>query len=71
MIVLLESCLWSRLYANLTSPTSITTSNQHAGNMSVNKPPLVIAAWQALYMHSKSPQSSSLRMLCGAIIIHY
>jgi len=39
--------------------------------VSVNKPPSVIAASQALYRHSKSPNSSSLSMLSGAIIIIY
>jgi len=37
--------------------------------VSVNKPPSVLAAWQALYRHSKSPHSSSFTMLSGAIII--
>jgi len=37
--------------------------------VSVNKPPSVLTARQALYGHSKSPHSSSLSMLSGAIII--
>jgi len=37
--------------------------------VSVNKPPSVIAAWQALCKHSKSPHWSSLTMISGAIII--
>jgi len=37
--------------------------------MSVNKPPSVLAARQALYRHSKSHHSSSLSKLSGAIII--
>jgi len=31
------------------------------------KPPSVIADWQALYRHSKSPHSSLLRMLSGQL----
>jgi len=34
----------------------------------MNKPPSVIAAWQALYRHFKSSLSSSFSMLSGAII---
>jgi len=37
--------------------------------VSVNKPPSVIAAWQALYRHSKSPHSPLLSVLSGANII--
>jgi len=37
--------------------------------VSVNEPPSVIAAWQALYRHSKSPHWSSFTMVSGAIII--
>jgi len=37
--------------------------------VSVNKPPSVIAAWQALYRHSKSPHWSSLKMVSRAFII--
>jgi len=37
--------------------------------LSVNKPPSVIAAWQALCRHSKSPHWSSFTMVSGAIII--
>jgi len=39
--------------------------------VSVNKPPSVIAVWQALYRHSKSPHWSSLAMVSGANIINY
>jgi len=38
--------------------------------VSVNKPLSVVAARQALYRHSKSPHSSSLTMLSGAISIN-
>jgi len=37
--------------------------------VSVNKLPSVLAAWQALYRHSKSPHWYSLTMVSGAIII--
>jgi len=37
--------------------------------VSLNKPPSVIADWHALYRHSKSPHSSSLRMLSWEITI--
>jgi len=36
---------------------------------SVNKPPSVLAAWQALYRHSNSSHWSSLTMVSGSIII--
>jgi len=39
--------------------------------VSVNKPPSVIAYWQALYVHSKSPHSFSLSILSGAITTIY
>jgi len=39
--------------------------------VSVNKPPSVLAAWQALYRHSKSPHWLSLTMVSGAFIINY
>jgi len=35
----------------------------------MNQPSSVIAAWQALYRHSKSPHWSSLTMVSGTIII--
>jgi len=38
--------------------------------VSVNQPLTVIAVWQALYRHSKSPHSSPfIFILCGEIII--
>jgi len=35
--------------------------------MSANVPPSVIAAWRAIYSHSKSRHSSSFGMLSGAL----
>jgi len=46
-------------------------SHRSATQVSVNKPPSVIAAWQAICMHSKSPHWSSFTTVSGAIIIIY
>jgi len=69
----LLSVLWPLDLANffISQSFSLCRSFSPRSSMpvSVNKPPSVLAAWQAFYRHSKSPHSSSLTTVSGEIII--